>query len=89
MRVQVHEVNQLELVFEFLLNVYVRFDRSTLDPAISNYCLLLQQQIEAIILGSAIDKRPNKFAPFANSNQSDWLDIVNRLPSSQVSVAVS
>ena len=55
-----------------------------LNPTLSTFCQTLQKEIDKIILGYIEESRANRFSPFANSNQTDWKEILNTAPTLNV-----
>lgn len=56
----------------------------SLNPTLSTFCQTLQKEIDKIILGYIEESRTNRFSPFANSNQTDWREIMNTAPTLNV-----
>ena len=73
-------------------NFYVKIEfilesiGSTNSPT---YCESLQQKLDSIILGYALDKRAKFYAPFANTQRKDWQEITNPVDASYMASSAS
>jgi hypothetical protein len=53
------------------------FDSSIPNTNPQTFCQTLQEKLDNIVLGYALDKRAKFYAPFANTVRSGWATIFN------------